>query len=157
MEKRGKSSDADPDPVGSGFIWVRESGSGRIRIHLGPWIRIRTQRNKMEGKAKFKPIKICWKATWGTGWRRTSSPTSSWWELISKVWNWTWFFFFTFERCFKINLVIILTWIRTGSRFIKFCGSGSVYNKSGSATLGKRGNFHRTWGKITIWKKRVEK
>ena len=27
------------------------SGSGRIRIHLGPWIRI--QRYKMKGKAEF--------------------------------------------------------------------------------------------------------
>ena len=42
--------------------------------------------------------------------------------------------FFTFKRCLEINLVISMTWIRTGSGsvFIKFCGSG--YNQSGSTS-----------------------
>ena len=46
-------------------------------------------------------------------------------------------FFFTFKRCFEINLMILLTWIRTesGSEFIKFCGSGSGYNQSGTTSL----------------------
>ena len=34
------------------------SGSGRVRIHLGPWIRIRIQRYKMKGKAEFSQKKM---------------------------------------------------------------------------------------------------
>ena len=37
----------------------------------------------------------------------------------------------------RLTLLILLTWIRTGfgSGFIKFCGSGSGYNQSGSTSL----------------------
>ena len=38
-----------------------------------------------------------------------------------------------FMRGFEINLVILLTWIRTGSVIIKFCGSG--YNPSSFTLL----------------------
>ena len=46
-------------------------------------------------------------------------------------------FFLTFIGWFEINLVILLTWIRTGygSAFIKICGSGSAYNLSGSTSM----------------------
>ena len=36
-------------------MWIR---IGRIRIHLGPWIRIRIQRYKMKGKAEFNQLKV---------------------------------------------------------------------------------------------------
>ena len=41
------TSDVDPNPVGSAFISVRESGSA---------FRIRIQRCKMKGKAEFNQI-----------------------------------------------------------------------------------------------------
>ena len=43
---------------------------------------------------------------------------------------------FTFIKCFVINLVILLTCIRTGSGFIKFWGSGST-----SLLLTKKNNL----------------
>ena len=45
------------------------------------------------------------------------------------------FFSSTFKRWVEINLAILLTWNRTESGFIKFCGSWSAYNQSGSTSL----------------------
>ena len=47
------TSDVDPDPVGSGFIWVRGSGSG-----FGLRIQRYKITEKMKGKAKFNQQKF---------------------------------------------------------------------------------------------------
>ena len=120
--------DVDPDPVGSGFIWVRGSGSG-FRI------RIRIQRYKMKGKTKKKRQQFR-KKLYFSSLNCRHSPDKGYslrfrFRLKNKK------FFFTLKICFEINLGILLTWIRTGSgsEFIKFCGSGSEFNQSGSTSL----------------------
>ena len=53
FNRRNKSSDVDPDPVGSALIWVRGSGSA-FRM------RIRIQRTyKIRGKAEFNQQIYC--------------------------------------------------------------------------------------------------
>ena len=109
--------DVDPDPVGSGFIWV--------------------QRYKMKGKTKKKRQQFR-KKLYFSSLNCRHSPDKGYslrfrFRLKNKK------FFFTLKICFEINLGILLTWIRTGSgsgsAFIKFCGSGSEFNQSGSTSL----------------------
>ena len=51
-------------PLTSPKQMIFKSGSGRIHIHLGPWIRIRIQGYNIKGKAEFNQQIfgfLCWK------------------------------------------------------------------------------------------------
>ena len=91
-----------------------------ILIHLSPWIQI--QRYKMKGKAEFnrhKPLFFRRKLYFLELFFLMRANLSGLGSDLKIM-----FFFFIFKICFEINLVILLTWIRTGTGngpgFIKF-------------------------------------
>ena len=95
-----------------------------IRIHLGPWI----WRYKMKGNAEFNKFFWCIfrsKLSFSSmNLKKVAKGLGT--DLKIKS-------LFEYKICFEINLIILWTWIGTGSVFIKFSGSG--YNQSGSTDI----------------------
>ena len=66
--------------------------------------------------------------------------------------------FFTYKKYFEINLVILLTWVRTGFVFIKFYGSESGSTSLMSCKLRtftqnyiiRRHYYDRIWPKVLL-------
>ena len=123
------------DPVGvQPNCYIQLCGSGRNRIHLGPWIRIPMQRYKMKRKAEFNQ-QIFWGFFVGNYiFKSEPKKVANFFGLGTDL---KINFFSALKRWFEINLVTSLTWVRTGSGFvfIKFCGPGSAYDQSGSTSL----------------------
>ena len=96
----------DPDPVGSAFIWVCGSGSGRIRLYLGRGIRIQSHKMKEKSQVNYQNNFLFFSGNYifKTIFER---------QVICKVQVQTRkLTFLTFKRWFEINFLILLTWMR---------------------------------------------
>ena len=107
------TSDVDPDPVGSEFIWVRGSGSGprviKCRVKQSSTNKVFFSRKWFFFKSE--PKKVANIKGLGTDLK------------------------IDFFRLWKDYLKSIRGFYWSGSAFIKFCGFGSACNQCGSTSL----------------------